>query len=102
LTKQCPERLTRLKKLNAVLLENMSIWIIAKIVIILSEWMLSVKQYPADDKRRINMCTFVCKVGDYSINDLVQFTINTGTKVILRRYGKIENGKLTLFGVKLC
>ena len=48
------------------------------------------------------MCTFVCEVGDYSIKDLVQFTINTGTRVILRRYGKIENGKLTLFGVKLC
>lgn len=47
------------------------------------------------------MCTFFCEVGDYPINDLVQFTINTGTRVILRRYGKIVDGKLTLFGVKL-
>ncbi len=37
------------------------------------------------------MTTFICNTGDYKIEELKQFSRNTGSNVIIRNIGKIES-----------
>jgi len=40
--------------------------------------------------------TFMCDKNQYEINELEQFTKNTDAVVIIRGYGRVEDGRLIL------
>ena len=52
---------------------------------------------PVPAKLKKQILTFMCDQGQYPINDLKQFTINTGAIVIIRKTARIENGNIIYF-----
>lgn len=43
------------------------------------------------------MITFICERGQYLIEELKIFTLNTKTQVLIRGYGIVINGELKLY-----
>ena len=40
---------------------------------------------------------FYCEKEDYSIDELIDFSLNTGKTVIIKNYGIVRDGMLTIF-----